>query len=251
MKLPNIYTGDTTKPIYTPSATELAFAANANLLVWLEGDTGFTTASGTKWHGRKSGKPFAVTGTALAAGTSANGNGTRTFVEDTNVAVPSGIPASGDYSMFAVINVKKTTAQSTSCHWLGSPSGSVYFAFGAQIQTGSTNFRMNVSQNGVPSITGTVDHPTNAVCLVSVYWDQTTGTHRTYFNGVLEATSTAGRTSNTETTLWVGDVGLAGARGMIGDIGAVMVFNVDCNKAANAALAATVISYLKTKYGIA
>ena len=53
MKLTNIYTGDTTKPIYTPSATELAFAANANLLVWLEGDTGFTTGAGTKWHSRK------------------------------------------------------------------------------------------------------------------------------------------------------------------------------------------------------
>ena len=249
MKLINIYTGDTTKPIYTPSATELAFAANANLLVWLEGDTGFTTGAGTKWHGRKTGKPYTVTGT-LSSGTSMNSNGTRAFIEDTNVAVPSGIPASGDYSMFAVVNVKKTST-SPSCHWLGSPSGSVYFAFGGTVQTGNANFRMNVSQNGVASIAGTVDHPTNAACLVSLYWDQTTGTHRMYFNGTLEATSTAGKASNTETTLWVGDIGLAGNRGMIGDIGAVMVFNVDCNKSANTALGATVISYLKTKYGIA
>lgn len=250
MKLTNIYTGDTTKPIYTPSATELAFAANANLLAWMEGDTGFTTASNTKWHDRKTGKPYTVTGT-MSNGTAMNSNGARAFIENTNAAVPSGIPVSGDYSMFAVVNVKKTIAQGSSCHWLGSPSGSVYFAFGGQIQTGDTNFRMTISQNGVSSITGTVDHPTNVVCLVSVYWDQATGTHRTYFNGVLEATSTAGRASNAETTLWVGDIGLVGNRGMIGDIGAVMVFNVDCNKAANTALAATVISYLKTKYGIA
>ena len=249
MKLTNIYTDDTTKPIYTPSATELAFAANANLLVWLEGDTGFTTGAGTKWHGRKTGKPYTVTGT-MSSGTSMNSNGTRAFIEDTNVAVPSGIPASGDYSMFAVVNVKKTSTN-PACYWLGSPSGSAYFAFGGQIQTGNTNFRMNVSQNGVASITGTVDHPTNAACLVSLYWDQATGTHRVYFNGVLEATSTAGMASNTETTLWVGDIGLVGNRGMVGDIGAVMVFNVDCNKSANTALGATVISYLKTKYGIA
>ena len=218
MKLINIYTGDITKPIYTPSATELAFAANANLLVWLEGDTGVTTGAGTKWHSRKTGKPYTVTG-AMSSGTSMNSNGTRAFIEDTNVAVPSGIPASGDYSMFAVINVKKTSTYPY-CNWLGSPSGSV-------------------------------DQPTNEACLVSLYWDQATGTHRTYFNGVLEATSTAGRASNTETTLWVGDIGYAGNRGMIGDIGAVMVFNVDCNKSANTALGATVTSYLKTKYGIA
>lgn len=249
MKLTNIYTGDTTKPIYTPSATELAFAANANLLVWLEGDTGFTTGAGTKWHGRKTGKPYTVTGT-LSSGTSMNSNGTRAFIEDTNVAVPSGIPVSGDYSMFAVVNVKKTSV-SPSCHWLGSPSGSAYFAFGGTVQAGNANFRMNISQNGASSIAGTVDHPTNAACLVSLYWDQTTGTHRMYFNGTLETTSTAGKASNTETTLWVGDTGLTGNRGMIGDIGAVMVFNVDCNKSANTALGATVISYLKTKYGIA
>lgn len=249
MKLINIYTGDTTKPIYTPSATELAFAANANLLVWFEGDTGFTTGAGTKWHSRKTGKPYTVTGT-LSSGTSINSNGTRAFIEDTNVAVPSGIPASGDYSMFAVINVKKTSINPY-CNWLGSPSGSAYFAFGGTVQTGNANFRINSFQNGGFTITGTVDHPTNEACLVSLYWDQATGTHRTYFNGVLEATSTAGRASNTETTLWVGDVGLAGARGMIGDIGAVMVFNVDCNKSANTALGATVTSYLKTKYGIA
>lgn len=249
MKLINIYTGDTTKPIYTPSATELAFAANANLLVWLEGDTGFTTGAGTKWHSRKTGKPYTVTG-AMSSGTSMNSNGTRAFIEDTNVAVPSGIPASGDYSMFAVINVKKTSINPY-CNWLGSPSGSAYFAFGGTVQTGNANFRINSFQNGVFTIIGAVDHPTNEACLVSLYWDQATGTHRTYFNGVLEATSTAGRASNTETTLWVGDVGLAGARGMIGDIGAVMVFNVDCNKSANTALGATVTSYLKTKYGIA
>ena len=249
MKLTNIYTGDTTKPIYTPSATELAFAANANLLVWLEGDTGFTTGAGTKWHGRKTGKPYTVTGT-LSSGTSMNSNGTRAFIEDTNVAVPSGIPASGDYSMFAVINVKKTSTYPY-CHWLGSPSGSAYFSFGGTVQTGNANFRINSFQNGGPTILGAVDHPTNEACLVSLYWDQATGTHRTYFNGVLEATSTAGRASNTETTLWVGDVGLAGNRGMIGVIGAVMVFNVDCNKSANTALGATVTSYLKTKYGIA
>lgn len=249
MKLINIYTGDTTKPIYTPSATELAFAANANLLVWLEGDTGFTTGAGTKWHSRKTGKPYTVTGT-LSSGTSMNSNGTRAFIEDTNVAVPSGIPASGDYSMFAVINVKKTSTYPY-CHWLGSPSGSAFFAFGGIVQTGNANFRISIFQNGVVTITGAVDHPTNEACLVSLYWDQATGTHRTYFNGVLEDTSTAGRASNTETTLWVGDIGYAGNRGMIGDIGAVMVFNVDCNKSANTALGATVISYLKTKYGIA
>lgn len=249
MKLINIYTGDTTKPIYTPSATELAFAANANLLVWLEGDTGFTTGAGTKWHSRKTGKPYTVTGT-LSSGTSMNSNGTRAFIENTNVAVPSGIPASGDYSMFAVINVKKTSTDPHG-HWLGSPSGSAYFGFGVTTQSGNANFRMLICQNGVQTIVGTVDHPTNAACLVSLYWDQATGTHRAYFNGVLEATSTAGRASNTETTLWVGDTGYAGNRGMIGDIGAVMVFNVDCNKSANTALGATVTSYLKTKYGIA
>jgi len=249
MKLINIYTGDTTKPIYTPSATELAFAANANLLVWLEGDTGFTTGAGTKWHSRKTGKPYTVTGT-MSSGTSMNSNGTRAFIEDTNVAVPSGIPASGDYSMFAVINVKKTSTNPY-CHWLASPSGSAYFGFGGTVQPGNANFRIGISQNGALTIISAVDHPTNAACLVSLYWDQATGTHRTYFNGVLESTSAAGGASNTETTLWVGDIGLAGNRGMIGDIGAVMVFNVDCNKSANTALGATVTSYLKTKYGIA
>jgi len=249
MKLINIYTGDTTKPIYTPSATELAFAANANLLVWLEGDTGFTTGAGTKWHSRKTGKPYTVTG-AISSGTSMNSNGTRAFIEHTNVAVPNGIPASGDYSMFAVVNVKKTSTFPY-CHWLGSPPGSAYFGFGGTVQTGNANFRIGVSQNGALTIFSAVDHPTNEACLVSLYWDQATGTHRTYFNGVLESTSTAGVASNTETTLWVGDIGLAGNRGMIGDIGAVMVFNVDCNKSANTALGATVTSYLKTKYGIA
>ena len=179
-----------------------------------------------------------------------NSNGTRAFIEDTNVAVPSGIPASGDYSMFAVINVKKTSTNPHG-HWLGSPSGSAYFGFGGTVQTGDANFRILISQNGVQTIIGAVDHPTNEACLVSLYWDQATGTHRTYFNGVLEATSTAGRASNTETTLWVGDTGYVGSRGMTGDIGAVMVFNVDCNKSANTALGATVTSYLKTKYGIA
>lgn len=249
MKLINIYTGDTTKPIYTPSATELAFAANANLLVWLEGDTGFTTGAGTKWHSRKTGKPYTVTGT-LSSGTSMNSNGTRAFIEGTNVAVPGGIPASGDYSMFAVINVKKTFTSPYS-NWLGSPSGSAYFRIGGSVQADNANFRIGVSHNGVSTIVGAVNHPTNEACLVSLYWDQATGTHRTYFNGVLEATSTAGMASNTETTLWVGDIGLAGNWGMVGDIGAVMVFNVDCNKSANTALGATVTSYLKTKYGIA
>jgi len=250
IKLLNIATGNTAQPIYAPTATEIELASSASLVAWLEGDAGFLSASGAKWHDRKTGKGYPVTGAALSAGSAINGNGALAFNGTNYATVVSGIPVGVDYSMLAVVRQRKTVAQGAASYFIGSPL-STYFSFGGNIQAGDANFRLGTSNNTTPIITGAVDHPTNAPCLLGAYWDQSTGTQRVYFGGTLEATSGVGRASVVDSTLQVGNLtGLAGSRGLIGDIAAVLIFNIDFNKAANATFAASVNAYLKTKYAV-
>jgi len=241
MKLQGYKSGNTSAPIYIPSAATLAFAALTGRLAWLEGDAGALISNG-KWYDRATGVGYPVTGTlAGGADTYTTGGITRGAAVFAGQSVDLGsiMPVGADYSIFAVYKQSNEVTQAV--HSLLGSSGASWHAF----HLNQTSGRLNMSQAAANQYAGAVDHTPGSVYRAGLVYTETPRTRTIYFNGTQEATGSVSA-SNADPTAIVGNIpGLGTGRKFFGSLYHISLWS----RAPSGSDLTAINAYLAEQYG--